>query len=76
VSTKIGEVLNDAVIRTTPPLTVTALGYTMQVADWVYVVTFVYVMLQIVVIAPKVFITLFKVHYKLKDKWYGKKTRK
>jgi L-cystine uptake protein TcyP (sodium:dicarboxylate symporter family) len=48
----------------------------MQVADWVYVVTFVYVILQIVVIAPKVFITLFKVHYKLKDKWYGKKTRK
>ena len=57
---KVAETLNDALIRSTPPVGVSILGVSMPIADWVYVVTFIYVVMQIIVIAPKVIKTIRK----------------
>lgn len=60
----VGETLNDALIKSTPPVGVSILGVSMPLADWVYVVTFIYVLMQIIVIVPKVIKTIKKAGHK------------
>ena len=48
------EVLVDGAIRSSPPVAVTALGVTIPLPTIVYGLTIVYIIFQIIVIAPKV----------------------
>lgn len=59
MSTKVTDLIGDAAVKSTPPIGISILGATMHLEHWVYIATFIYIVLQIVVIIPKV-INVFK----------------
>ena len=65
--TPIDDGIIEAVAKSTPPITVSVLGVGITIHEWVYIATFVYVVLQIVIIVPKVFRTMFKKKDEAKD---------
>lgn len=54
MKTQVQEFIADAAVRSTPPVTVSVIGSAMHLAEWVYIATLVYLVLQVIVIFPKV----------------------
>ena len=50
----------EAISKATPPITISILGINITLHEWVYIATLLYVVLQIVVIIPRVFRTFKK----------------
>ena len=53
------EMINETLIKNAPPITVSVLSWDIQLSSTVYLLTLAYLVLQIIVISPKV-LQLFK----------------
>ena len=57
---EIADVISEAALKSSPGVAVGAVGQHMHLSTWVYGITIVYLICQLIVIAPKVWRTLRK----------------